>query len=394
MKKIFTILTSAVVFVFIFSTLSAADYSVIVDAGSTGSRIYLYQNTKDSNGFPEALQVKLSNNKVTPGIANYAGSPQNVGAYITPLLQSVETKLNDIGVNQKDVDFYLLATAGMRVIAPSQQTALYDELINYVKTNTEFNVKDVSTISGKYEGVFNWIAVNSLRNTLTSGDVDANLGILDLGGASLEIAFATSKPIFNKNDKVNFNYGQTKYILYSHSYLGLGQDMARYQFSDDPSCFLKNYPLPNGLSGTGNYHVAIRNVSRLVRNHQIGRSSTQLPNLSHFVALSGFVYIMQPLELSPYFSINDLKKATMSYSQKTWSQVQEENPDNPYLYSYYFNSILIINLLKTMGFNHHSKLEAASDIDGKDISWTQGAAIFFIAGNQLESKTFAEIAAA
>ncbi|QSH40086.1 hypothetical protein P0136_01520 [Lentisphaerota bacterium ZTH] len=394
MKKILALLVPAVIVIFVIFPAAAADYSAIIDAGSSGSRIYLYQNCTATDGSPEAVLLQLNNNKITPGIASFATTPAMIGSYISPLLHSVRNKLEELGINEKEVDFYLLATAGMRVVAPSLQAALYSNLIDYLKANTDFKIQDVTTISGKYEGAFNWIAVNSLRNTLNSDNLEANAGVLDLGGASLEIAFATNRQNFPQKDIVKFKYGRKKYILYSQSYLGLGQDMARYQFSNDPACFPREYPMPDGLTGTGNYHQALANVKRLIRTHKISRFTAKLPDMNKFIALSGFVYIITPLELSSFYSIKDIEKASLHFSQKTWPQLLQEFPDDNYLYSYYFNSILIINLLKALGFSHSSKMEATNMIGEKDISWTRGAAIFFVAGNRLKSNSLIEAAAA
>lgn len=98
----------------------AAKYYAIVDAGSSGSRLYLYKSEADAKGNPVAENIPLTGNKVTPGISTLVTQSSKVAAYIAPLFNLLDAELKARGVPQADVNFSLMATAGMRVESPLQ----------------------------------------------------------------------------------------------------------------------------------------------------------------------------------------------------------------------------------------------------------------------------------
>lgn len=60
--------------------------TVIIDAGSTGSRIHIYQYKVSRAGLA-VVQQPISSLKVTPGLSEYVGQPDNVGQSLGPLLE-------------------------------------------------------------------------------------------------------------------------------------------------------------------------------------------------------------------------------------------------------------------------------------------------------------------
>ena len=61
-------------------------FSVIIDAGSTGSRVHIYRYKVTRNGLA-TVQQPFRSHKVTPGLSDYAEQPQSVGESLGPLLQ-------------------------------------------------------------------------------------------------------------------------------------------------------------------------------------------------------------------------------------------------------------------------------------------------------------------
>ena len=59
---------------------------VVIDAGSTGSRVHIYQYKVSGAGLATVKQP-FSSLKVTPGLSDYADQPQNVGESLSPLLE-------------------------------------------------------------------------------------------------------------------------------------------------------------------------------------------------------------------------------------------------------------------------------------------------------------------
>lgn len=61
-------------------------FSVIIDAGSTGSRVHIYRYKVSRSGLA-TVQQPFRSHKVTPGLSDYAEQPHSVGESLGPLLQ-------------------------------------------------------------------------------------------------------------------------------------------------------------------------------------------------------------------------------------------------------------------------------------------------------------------
>ena len=97
-----------------------------------------------------------------------------------------------------DTPLFLLATAGVRLLPPTEQKVLLEQICKYARTHTKFLLPDcslhVQVISGETEGLYGWIAANYLLggfdNRIDHGNGHHTYGFLDMGGASAQIAFA------------------------------------------------------------------------------------------------------------------------------------------------------------------------------------------------------------
>jgi len=78
------------------------------------------------------------------------------------------------------------------------------------------------------EGVFGWAAANYAAGTLDKHDPAQTVGVLELGGASSQVTFApTSAEDIPKDLEQRVTLGGTQFTLYTHSFLGLGQEAAQ-----------------------------------------------------------------------------------------------------------------------------------------------------------------------
>lgn len=120
--------------------------------------------------------------------------------HLKPLLQHA---LHVVPKNAvADTPFFLLATAGMRLLPPLQQTTLLKHICTYARAETKFQIPDcdlnIQVLAGETEGLYGWIAVNYLLGGFdseehASGKSHPTYGFLDMGGASAQIAFAPNK---------------------------------------------------------------------------------------------------------------------------------------------------------------------------------------------------------
>ena len=385
MKKTFSIIIFIFVFNFIVQAAEKVEYYAVVDTGSSGSRIHLYKHIITNNGKLDVTEIELKNNKVKPGLSSLAGNSTMVGEYIKPLIESVKGAISINRIPENDINFY--ATAGMRTISPQLQTKLYSTINKYLKQNTNFKIKNIATIPGGLEGVFDWIALNYLSGSFEG---EKSIGVMDLGGASIEIAFATDLPINDANDKFNISIGSIDYTIYSHSYLGLGQDLARSQYLNNPDCFYKDYPLPDGEYGSGKFMESLIQIKPLIVDvHNVDKPSTVIPDADHFVGISGFYYTANSklFGMGQNLSIADLEAKGKIVGQLRWKDIVKLYPEDSYLFTYLFSVAYITEFLKDgLGFNKNTKFRVLNDVEGKDLSWTLGATIYFAEKNDIKTE--------
>lgn len=169
-----------------------ASYSVIVDAGSTGCRIYIYEESKDGI-------VGTRGPKATPGLSEL--SPEQVQSYLGPLVDFAKDRVPER--ERSRTPFKVLATAGMRLVDASVSRTIFDavhealEPLDFVTDR-----RNAQTISGQDEAYYAALAINYAYDRIDSRSRRRRhksplLGALDLGGASAQIAVPSSNSAEN-----------------------------------------------------------------------------------------------------------------------------------------------------------------------------------------------------
>lgn len=252
------------------------NYGIVVDCGSSGSRIFVYCWPRH-NGNPHDLldirQMRDKNRKpvvmkIKPGISEFATSPEKVSDYISPLLNFAAEHVPR--AKHKETPLYILCTAGMRILPESQQKAILEDLLTDIPVHFDFLFSDshAEVISGKQEGVYAWIGINFVLGRFEHIEdddeavVEVNIpgsesseailrkrtaGILDMGGVSTQIAYEVPKTVsfassqqeeVAKNLLAEFNLGcdihQTEHVyrVYVATFLGFGGNAARQRYED------------------------------------------------------------------------------------------------------------------------------------------------------------------
>ncbi|KAG9768764.1 putative nucleoside diphosphatase, partial [Aureobasidium melanogenum] len=183
-------------------------YGVVLDAGSSGTRVYIYRWLDNSvarldesalHALPELETNDKWTKKIHPGVSTFGDDPESVGPkHLKPLLKHALKHIPKDAVPETPV--FLLATAGMRLLPEQQQRDVLRNVCSYIQSETKFLVPDcdvhIQVIPGETEGLYGWIAANYLLGAFNSpGDHDHGkghhtYGFLDMGGASAQIAFA------------------------------------------------------------------------------------------------------------------------------------------------------------------------------------------------------------
>lgn len=225
---------------FLFSTQLWAKVNcrIIFDAGSSGTRLYIYEKTTGLNTWieHEGPKVEALADPVREIRGKKWSNMEEVVQTIPKALDLIKTtstdwKAFDWEKNCTIISASVLATAGMRM-AEQQQPEKSRTLWNNVKSALSQKIGGkvpvvARTLSGFEEGLYAWISVSKQRNG------NFNFGIAEMGGASAQVAFSCNNCPGSR--KVFLDGGRT-IDIYSYSFLGLGGDVASEIFGVSPEC--------------------------------------------------------------------------------------------------------------------------------------------------------------
>ena len=375
MKHVIKIFLTTVVFLFGFSTsASSLQYAVIIDAGSSGSRAYVFQYAKSLPMIPIPVIKSLYSKSTQPGLSSYATTPDLAGASLQPILTAAANFLQNMGVNLSTVPVSVSATAGMRSLPLDEQQPIYASVRSYIRDNYAFSLRDqdVRTITGTEEGLYGWLDVNYLLGNFVHPT--PTVGSLDMGGASTQIAFATSDTSQPENEVV-ITLNHKTYRVFSISFLGLGQTQAldtMAAYGESPACFPTGYPY-DSETGAFNFDGCSAIYADIIQNNDVAQRILSTAG-QKFIAYSGYFYnfeffgvLQTPAQSALLSSINAI--CTLS-----WSNLQLTYPDIPvqYLANFCANGVYFNDLLYTTYQLQGSQLRVVDDINGTAIEWPLG----------------------
>ncbi len=198
-------------------------YVSVIDAGSSGSRIALYEDGSQPLGSPNRLMEKKPS---VPPLSDFESNPNEAGPKgIGPLLDELDAYLLTKEIDKSNASVSVLATAGLRNVEqrdPAAAAAIIASVTAYIPTRG-YTVGEVAIMSGQREALYAWIDANASDGTLDDGD--NNIGIVEIGGASAQVAFQS--PTSGGRGAQTTTVGSLTFNVVALSYLGLGQNDAR-----------------------------------------------------------------------------------------------------------------------------------------------------------------------
>eukprot|EP00242_Pyramimonas_sp_CCMP2087_P001715 CAMPEP_0198228520 /NCGR_PEP_ID=MMETSP1445-20131203/113491_1 /TAXON_ID=36898 /ORGANISM="Pyramimonas sp., Strain CCMP2087" /LENGTH=344 /DNA_ID=CAMNT_0043908901 /DNA_START=29 /DNA_END=1060 /DNA_ORIENTATION=+ len=221
-------------------------YAVVIDAGSTGSRVHTYRFKPSSKG---PVLVDDDFHQLKPGLSSFADEPDKGADSLIPLLEAAVARVPASA--QKETTIEVRATAGLRLL-PGQKA---EDLLSAVRTFLAkypftFDDTSVSIMDGADEGAYQWVTINYLIGAM-GGPPSKTVAAVDLGGGSVQMAYALPQ---NKAASAPKGYvralrgGGATYHVYVHSYLGYGLMAGRAAIlnaeQEAQAC------LPSGANGT------------------------------------------------------------------------------------------------------------------------------------------------
>lgn len=323
------------------NTTTQPVYTILFDAGSSGTRLSFYKVIPGNGGYPQITKLNeqeyndngindfLSGNgtielidKSGVNVLPQGERPVNCtgGTVLTngkqvqiiglgesdvspcvlaPLLNSQESTLNANGLTRAQVKTELFATAGMRTedsknggsYSTESIVAYYQMMKSYV-AGMGFATGEYKTINGNSEeGVWTWINLNDYYynifggNTTVSSTIQPPVGDFEVGGSSMQIAFPTNSAIGITDNVYKVSINGKTFNVYSKSFLGMGADDARkyvraYNYSNQNGgldCFATGATQANTTEDSG---IALYPSTTLTPNIFPGNTVTTAPWLT------------------------------------------------------------------------------------------------------------------
>nr|XP_055121602.1 ectonucleoside triphosphate diphosphohydrolase 6 isoform X6 [Symphalangus syndactylus] len=338
-------------------------YGIMFDAGSTGTRVHVFQFARPPRETPTLTHETFK--ALKPGLSAYADDVEKSAQGIQELL--------DVAKQDIPFDFWkatplvLKATAGLRLL-PGEKAQKLLQKVKEVFKASPFLVGDdcVSIMNGTDEGVSAWITINFLTGSLkTPGG--SSVGMLDLGGGSTQIAFLprvegtlqasppgylTALRMFNRT-----------YKLYSYSYLGLGLMSARLAILGGME----------GQPAASLHELCAARVSEVLQN-RVHR--TEEVKHVDFYAFSYYYDLAAGVGLIDAEKGGSLVVGDFEIAAKYVCRTLETQPQSsPFAC---MDLTYVSLLLQEFGFPRSKVLKLTRKIDNVETSWALGAIFHYI----------------
>ncbi|CAE7736930.1 ENTPD1, partial [Symbiodinium pilosum] len=405
-------------------------HGIIIDAGSSGSRVWVFAWPVlkcDFNApFPVAIPSVVASQTVHRGLATLGTAKLN--ETLQELLSFAEGVLIDREDDWSEFPVYLFATAGFRRMRPDQREGMLQNVRAILADSSFYSEPDhVRILSGEEEGAYGWLAVNAEKGLLEEAS-KGSLGVLDLGGASMQITFVPEddRSVLQHSFPVHLQGRQSN--LYSASYLQFGlreaqrllqrQLIARALVAETTS-ILEHPCMPRGSNiselligdesgsdsgnsstlgasplratwyGKGLYEDCADKIAELFDKSAPcylphctfnGRYQPTLGS-RRFLAFSAFSWVVDALGLpAEATALEDIETAARYVCKMDWTMLHErwQRLDEQALQSLCFSATYVVVLLHHgLGFDKKShQILFTQAQDRGNISWARGAIIW------------------
>ncbi|KAL0303898.1 UNVERIFIED_CONTAM: putative apyrase 7 [Sesamum radiatum] len=230
-------------------------FYVVLDCGSTGTRVYVYQASINHKKYgnlpillkslPESFQRKSGSQsgraynrmETEPGFDKLVHNMSGLNEAIQPLIQWAEKQIPR--KSHKTTSLFLYATAGVRRLPSSDSEWLLNNAWSILKRSRFLCKKEwVKIISGVEEAYYGWIALNYHTESLGSSPEKETYGALDLGGSSLQVTFEGEQGDHDETS-LKLSLGPVEHHLTAYSLAGYGLNDA---FDKSVAHLLKRLP--------------------------------------------------------------------------------------------------------------------------------------------------------
>ena len=340
-------------------------YGIVVDLGSLGLRLQIYQWHLDNDeGPPHPPRITHELDwhiKISPGVLSFADSPGKVWSQHYQQLMEFAAARIPLAAHA-ETPVFVLATAGMRLLPEDKRNKLTATICSSLKQHTLFHVGEcddfVQVIDGETEGTYGWLALNYLMNGLDGSNNSLTVGFMDMGGALTQVAFAPSNPeeVERHNEDIstvvlrNTDGLLSKWRVFVETWLGFGANVARETYlnqlvqslrPDTGATTVYDACMPRGAStthngvtvaGVGNYDACMRTIYPLLNKHIPCKEEPCLFNGIHapkldfdkdkFVGVSEYWYTANDVfGLGGEYNYHVFNEKVKQYCESEWKEI-------------------------------------------------------------------------
>jgi len=359
------------------------DYAIFMDLGSSGSRMYVVRydsSQKLTQSVPIFSEILIQ--KLKPGVSSFANNIEDSSINIRVMLNNAVDVLNKASAPLEKVKVFLLATGGMRELSLEKEMSIYHFLNTFISTHYPFQIASIKTITGQMEGLYAWLEVNYLLKNFDSPSLQKGNtnqiteGIIDIGGASTQIAFETDKKTLS-NDLINIKINKRNYHILSKSYLGLGIRSALQQMNEHPQanyCYPIEYNLKKGQKTEFDANNCHKAYTSIIKNHKSISKHTQtfknkFTAMGLYQIFNFFDVAHNPEQMLLHLRVNQV-------CSKNWTELKNAFPSEIYLTDYCANGIYFQKLLYNFYNLTGDQLNIVEEINKKQLGWLRGAIIY------------------
>ena len=400
---------------------ATTQWSLVIDAGSSGTRMRIFRyDVIDGNDDLPTIEQFLPENPtdqdklvVTPGLSSFT---ENRTAAIDQIQGLVSEAARWVPESEKKNTFIRLgATAGLRLVSIRDQNYLIDAVVSVLSDCPfQFISGDARVLSGEEEATFGWLSANYIAGRFQDDNLDT-VGLMDLGGASTQIAFEPKDQIME--EQFSTKVGAKIYRIYATSYLKYGNDQFKQLVakeiirlpnggsgtSSDPyttpcQCnnFTESYVVGTDsqetyFTGTGDWD-ACRNITKHLLypatpcffedpSTDCAINGKYMVDVSGtFLGISSLFYTVNGLGLVGWGSSASVSLDTIEATGREWCLEASNANSSSHAPDYCRNSAYIVSLLHdAYGFDmaDNTTVTYTRKLNGFDVDWTLGMVLYY-----------------
>lgn len=407
-----------VLFIWYFQPSSTqTQYVIVIDAGSSGSRIHVYPYIRGKGPLIELKRGEDFQKKLKPGLSSYT-DPDDTTHPLADATKGIggllELAREQVPANQRaSTPVFLYATAGMRKVQQDhpKETEQCMEIVRDTIQASEFMFQRdwAQIITGIDEGLYGWVTANYLNQYLSGHEVDAqSTGVLEMGGESVQLTFIPSESSmkFIPKDKLRpLKLGNTEFQVFTYSWMGVGMESVQGKHDEANSgkstpCYIQGVTREGDNSlhgqsweGAGDFDKCVESLKPFAKasdkctgvNDAMMNcilDGTMIPKIKYeqLYYIENFLYTGSDLNPShngaDYYK--DITQKGKEFCSWTKDEVMEKYPDmSDFNLKKTCFGLAWINVLLDVGFglNDYTRFEVVREVEGGDIDWAMGYGI-------------------